>query len=137
MDSDKTVIVRGKNSPLLYAESAAVLNATKVIAEIPDKVDVISPSVIRSMMRLKNTIGSSSTSLDVKEILNAMAASAVSDENARKCLDALDKLKACEMHTTHLLNEGSEKTLSQIGLNLTTDAKLPFPDETFVPNCFI
>ncbi len=137
LDSDKTVIVRGKNSPLLYAESAAVLNATKVIAEIPDKVDVISPSVIRSMMRLKNTIGSSSTSLDVKEILNAMAASAVSDENARKCLDALDKLKACEMHTTHLLNEGSEKTLSQIGLNLTTDAKLPFPDETFVPNCFI
>ncbi len=75
--------------------------------------------------------------MDVKEILNALAASAVSDENARRCLDALDKLKGCEMHTTHLMNEGNEKTLNQIGLNLTTDAKLPFPDETFVPNYFI
>jgi uncharacterized protein (UPF0371 family) len=64
--------------------------------------------------------------------LNALAASAVSDENARRCLDALEKLKDCEMHTTHLVNEGNEKTLSQIGLNLTTDAKLPFSDYTSV-----
>ncbi len=137
LDSGKTVIVTGKNSPLLYAESAALLNATKILAKIPDEVDVISPNVIQSIIQLKNTIRLSSTSLDVKEILNALAASAVSDENARRCLDALDKLKGCEMHTTHLMNEGNEKTLNQIGLNLTTDAKLPFPDETFVPNYFI
>jgi len=130
--SGKAVIVTGKNSPLLYAESAALLNATKIIAKIPDEVDVISPNVIQSIMQLKSTIGLSSTSLDVKEILNALAASAVSDENARRCLDALDRLKGCEMHTTHLMNEGNEKTLNQIGLNLTTDAKLPFPDETIV-----
>jgi uncharacterized protein (UPF0371 family) len=43
----------------------------------------------------------------------------------------LDKLAGCEMHTTHLMNEGNEKMLNQIGLNLTTDAKLPFPDGTF------
>ncbi len=87
---------------------------------------MISPNVIQSIIQLKNTIRLSSTSLDVKEILNALAASAVSDENAHRCLDALDKLKGCEMHTTHLMNEGNEKTLNQIGLNLTTDAKLPF-----------
>ncbi len=33
------------------------------------------------------------------------------------------------MHTTHLMNEGNEKMLNQIGLNLTTDAKLPFPED--------
>jgi len=136
-DSDKAVIVTGKNSPLLYAESAAILNAIKIIANIPDEVDVISPNVIQSIMQLKNLMRLSSTSLDVKEILNALAASAVSDEKARKCIDALDKLKDCEMHTTHLINEGNEKTLNQIGLNLTTDARLPFPDETFAPNYFI
>jgi len=73
----------------------------------------------------------SSTSLDVREILNALAVSAVSDTNARRCLDALDRLKGCEMHTTHLMNEGNENTLKQLGLNLTTDAKLPFPEEIF------
>ena len=98
---------------------------------------MISPNVIQSIMQLKNLMKLSSTSLDVKEILNALAASAVSDEKARECIDALDKLKNCEMHTTHLMNEGNEKTLNQIGLNLTTDARLPFPDETFAPNYFI
>ena len=137
LDSDKTVIVTGKNSSLLYAESAAILNAAKIIAKIPDEVDVISPNVIQSIMQLKNLMKLSSTSLDVKEILNALAASAVSDEKARECIDALDKLKDCEMHTTHLINEGNEKALNQIGLNLTTDARLPFPDETFAPNYFI
>jgi len=136
-DSGKAVIVTGKNSPLLYAESAAILNAIKIIAKIPDEVDVISPNVIQSIIQLKNRMSLSSTSLDVKEILNALAASAVSDENAQRCLDALDKLKGCEMHTTHLINEGNEKTLNQIGLNLTTDAKLPFPDGTPAPNYFI
>jgi uncharacterized protein (UPF0371 family) len=127
-DSGKAVIVTGKNSPLLYAESAALLNATKILAKIPDEVNVISPSVIQSIMHLKSTIGLSNTSLDVKEILNALAASAVSDETSHRCLDALDKLKGCEMHTTHLVNKGNENTLNQIGLNLTTDARLPFPE---------
>jgi uncharacterized protein (UPF0371 family) len=135
-DSDKTAIVTGKNSPLLYAESAAILNATKTIAKIADVVDVISPNVIQNIIELKNAMGLSSTSLDVNEILNALAASAVSDENSRKCLDVLNKLKGCEMHTTHLVNEGNEKALNQVGLNVTTDARLPFPDETFVPNYF-
>jgi uncharacterized protein (UPF0371 family) len=126
-DSGKAVIVTGKNSPLLHAESAALLNATKILAKIPDEVDVISPNVIQSIIHLKSTIGLSNTSLDVKEILNALAASAVSDERAHRCLDALDQLKGCEMHTTHLVNKGNENTLNQIGLNLTTDARLPFP----------
>ena len=137
LDSGKIVTVTGKNSPLLYAESAAILNATKIIAEIPDEVDVISPNVIQSIRQLKNLMKLNSTSLDVKETLNALAASAVTDEDARRCLDALDKLKGCEMHTTHLMNEGNEKTLSQIGLNSTTDAKLPFSNETFSPNYLI
>ncbi|UCE96121.1 MAG: DUF1846 family protein [Candidatus Bathyarchaeota archaeon] len=124
----KALIITGKNSPLLYAESAALLNATKILAEISDEVDVISPNVIHSIMQLKTVIGLSNTSLDVKEILNALAASAVSDQIAKKCLNALSKLKGCEMHTTHLLNEGNEKALKQVGLNLTTDAKLPFPE---------
>ncbi|NIV43292.1 DUF1846 family protein, partial [Candidatus Bathyarchaeota archaeon] len=123
----KAAIVTGKNSPLLYAESAALLNATKILAGIPDEVDVIAPNVIRSIAHLKTTIRLSNTSLDVKEVLNALAASAVSDETSHRCLEALDKLRGCEMHTTHLMNKGNENTLNQIGLNLTTDARLPFP----------
>jgi len=125
-DSGGAVMITGKNSPLLHAESAAVLNAMKAIAEIPDEINVISRNVIESMIRLNKAMGLNGTSLDVKEVLDALAASAVSDENARKCMNALDKLKGCEMHTTHLMDSGDETPLKQLGLNITTDAKLPF-----------
>ena len=128
LDSGETIIVTGMNSPLLHAESAALLNATKKVAGISDEVDVISPSVIRSVKELKRIMYLNSTSLDPKEILNALASSAVSEKNARTCLNALNKLRGCEMHTTHLMTEGNEKTITQMGLVLTTDAKLPFPD---------
>ncbi len=128
LGSGETLIVTGKNSPLLHAESAALLNAAKRVAGIADEVDVISPSVIRSVKELKKIMSLNSTSLDPKEILNALASSAVSEKNAHRCLNALSKLRGCEMHTTHLMTEGNEKTITQMGLVLTTDAKLPFPD---------
>jgi uncharacterized protein (UPF0371 family) len=121
-------IITGKNSWLLHAESAVILNAVKTIADIPDEIDVISRAVIKSMIQLKGSMGLTSTSLDVKEVLDALAASAVIDEKARKCRDVLGKLKGCEMHTTHLMDNGDERPLLQLGLNVTTDAKIPFPN---------
>jgi len=41
--------------------------------------------------------------LDPKEILNALASSAVLENNAHRCLKALNKMRGCEMHTTHLM----------------------------------
>jgi uncharacterized protein (UPF0371 family) len=127
---DKTgrkVIITGKNSPLLYAESAALLNSIKTIAGISDDVDVISRDMIESLRRLKKTMSLNSTSLDVKEILDALAASSISDQNALKCINALKYLKDCEMHTTHLMDMGMESPLRQLGLNVTTDARLTIP----------
>ena len=128
LDDAGKIMITGKNSPLLHAESAVILNAVKMIAHIPDAIDVISRDVIESMIQLKRRMGLNSTSLDVKEVLDALAASAVIDENARKCRDVLGNLKGCEMHTTHLMDTGDERPLEQLGLNVTTDAQLPFPN---------
>jgi uncharacterized protein (UPF0371 family) len=124
--SGKPKVITGKNSPLLHAESAAVLNAAKEIAAIPDSTDVISASVIDSMGSLKAAMGLSSTSLDVKEVLDALAASAVKDAKAKKCMSSLAALRGCEMHATHLMDVGDERPLAALGLNVTTDARLPF-----------
>jgi len=129
-ESGRTVMITGKNSPLLYAESAAVLNAVKTIAGIPDDVYVISRDVIERIRRLKRTMGLDSTSLEVKEVLDALAASSVADGNAMRCLDALERLKDCEMHTTHLMDTGEERPLIQLGLNVTTDARLTIPNSS-------
>ncbi len=125
--SGEAVIMTGKNSSLLHAESAALLNAAKTLAGIPDEVNVISRTVIDSMIHLKKKMGQTGISLDVKEVLDALAASAVSDENAQRCVNALDGLKGCEMHVTHLMEGGNEVPLKQLGINVTTDAELPIP----------
>ena len=127
-DSDKIIIVTGKNSPLLHAEAAAILNAIKKIAKISDNVHIISRDVIESVRFLKRIMSLNTTSLCVKEVLDALAASAVTDHNAQKCMSELYKLKDCEMHTTHLMDDGDENPLKKLGLNLTTDAQLPFPN---------
>ncbi|HIH87608.1 TPA: DUF1846 family protein, partial [Candidatus Bathyarchaeota archaeon] len=124
---DGTIITKGKNSPLMHAESAAILNAVKILIRLPDDTLLISRPVIDSMIRLKRIFGSSAASLDVKEVLDALAASSVADEKARKCIEALAMLRGCEMHTTHMLNNGDEAPLKMLGINVTTDAKIPLP----------
>jgi uncharacterized protein (UPF0371 family) len=123
----ETIITKGKNSPLMHAESAAILNAVKILAKLPEDTLLISRPVIDSMIRLKRIFGSSAASLDVKEVLDALAASSVADEKARKCIEALAQLRGCEMHTTHMLNNGDESPLKMLGINVTTDAKIPLP----------
>ena len=121
-----TQIILGKNSPLLHSESAALLNAAKTLADVNDEVEVINRAVIESLMDLKQEMGLTSLSLDVKEVLNALAASAVRDKNAKRCIDIMDQFIGCELHSTHLMDVGDEKPLLQLGFNITTDAKLPF-----------
>lgn len=122
-------IVTGKNSPLLHAESAVILNAIKELAKIPDEIDLLSPNVIRKISNLKKTVLSGkSESLNVQEALIALAISAATNPMAELGLKTLKELKGCEMHTTHILTEGDEAPLRKMGINVTSDAKLtPYP----------
>jgi uncharacterized protein (UPF0371 family) len=119
------LIVSGKKSPILHSESAALLNAIKSLAGIPDEIDVLSPIIIESIMEMKKGMGVIDLSLDVKEVLDALAVSGVFNPNAAECLDELGNLKNCEWHSTHLMDPGCEKPLKELGLNITTDAKIP------------
>ena len=119
------IILTGKRSRILNSESAALLNAVKYLAGIPDEIDVLSPIIIESIMKLKTQLCIVDTSLDVKEVLDALAVSAVFNPNASECINALTNLQGCEMHSTHLIGRGCEKALKELGLNLTTDARIP------------
>ncbi|TFG93993.1 DUF1846 family protein, partial [Candidatus Thorarchaeota archaeon] len=119
------LIVTGKRSRILNSESAALLNAVKYLAGIPDEIDVLSPIIIESITNLKGKLCLVDTSLNVKEVLDALAVSAVFNPNATKCISVLTELEGCEMHTTHLTDRGCELALKELGLNLTTDARIP------------
>ena len=122
---EEEFIITGKNSPLLYSESAALLNAVKFLAGIPDEIDVLSSINIKSLMSLKENMGNSDVCLDVKEVLDTLAISSVFNPNAAECLEVLPKLKGCEMHSTHIMKQGCENPLKSLGVNLTMDPRLP------------
>ena len=66
----------GRNSPLMHAASALVLNAIKRLAGIPDHLDLISPVVIQSIGSLrKDVLGLASISLNLEEMLIALSIS--------------------------------------------------------------
>lgn len=117
-------LITGKNSPLLHAASAAVLNAAKHLAGLPEKLHLISPSVIQSISDLKGEIrGGDAVTLDLEETLIALAASITSSSSAYLAVKQLRKLKGCEMHVTHIPPPGDEAGLRDLGLNLTSDAR--------------
>jgi len=122
---EKPIIVTGKLSKTLHSESAALLNAVKILAGIPDEIDVLSPIIIESIMQLKAQMKNPDQTLDVREVLDALAVSAVFNPNAAECIKALPQLEHCEMHSTHLMDPGCEKPLKELNLYITNDAKLP------------
>ncbi len=77
IELDSGEIMTGKNSSLMHSGSAAVLNAIKHLAGIPDNIPLLPPAVILNLTHLKRDIlGMSTESLDVSEILVALSISA-------------------------------------------------------------
>ena len=118
-------IITGKNSPLLHAESASILNAIKELAKIPDDIDLISPNIMKTITGLKkNLLNKKSCSLNVDETLIALAISSATNPTAKVAMEKLSELRGCEMHLTHLPKQGDEIGLINLRVNVTTDAKL-------------
>ncbi|MFC1808264.1 DUF1846 domain-containing protein [Candidatus Omnitrophota bacterium] len=115
-------IIKGKNSPLMHAASALILNAIKVLAEIPDKIHLLPPNIIESIAKLKTEVSNKKTvSLNLEETLIALSISATTNPTVGHAIEKLKDLKGCEVHTTHMPTPGDESGLRSLGVNLTSD----------------
>lgn len=115
-------IVTGANSPLLHAVSSLVLNATKMLSDIPHKIDLLAPNIIESIAHLKQAIlKRKSVSLDLEETLIALSIASTTNPTAKLAIDHLPQLAGCEMHLTHMPTPGDETGLRRLGINFTCD----------------
>ena len=116
-------ILTGKTSELLGCSSALLLNALKYLGGIPDEVQLISPSVIEPVQDLKvNVLGNKNPRLHI-ELLVALSICAVTDPNAKRAVQQLQKLRGCEAHTTVILSEADEDSFRRLGVRLTSEPK--------------
>jgi len=117
-------IITGKNSKLMHAASSLVLNAVKILANIPDEILILSPHIINQISKLKEGIlNAESESLDLEEALIALSISATTNHTAELAMNKLCQLRGCEVHMTHIPTPGDEVGLKRLGVNLTTDGK--------------
>ncbi len=115
-------IITGNNSPLLHAASSLVLHAVKALAEIPEKIKLLPPSITNSISTLKTEILNEKTiSLDVEEALIALSISAATNPAAQLAMEKLKELRGCEVHMTHIPTPGDEAGLRRLGVNVTSD----------------
>lgn len=115
-------LVTGKNSPLMHAASSVVFNAIKKLADIPDKIHLLSPAIIESIMNMKKeTCSAKAVSLDLEEALIALSISAATNPTAQMAVEKLKDLRGCEAHMTHIPTPGDDAGLRRLGVNLTSD----------------
>ena len=115
-------IVTGKTSSLLGASSAALLNALKLLGNIDDSVELISPTIIEPIQKLKTgPMGNRNPRLHTDEVLIALSICAVTDKTAETAINQLHKLKNCEAHSTVILSEVDNNVFRKLGVNLTSE----------------
>lgn len=122
-------VITGKNSHLMSASSAVVLNAIKHLADIPDKIHLLSPHLIEHIKHLKkNILGLKQETLDLEEVFICLSMSSATNPTAELAMERLRSLEGCELHLTHVPSPGDEAGLRSLRVNLTTDANFPSRD---------
>ena len=114
-------IVTGKTSKLMGASSAALLNAAKVAANLPD-IELFSPKIIEPIQELKTKyLNGNNPRLHTDEVLVALAIGSQTSYSCQRALYALSDLKHSEVHSTVILSEVDVNTFKKLGMNITMD----------------
>ncbi|MBQ2509484.1 MAG: DUF1846 domain-containing protein [Erysipelotrichaceae bacterium] len=112
-------IITGKTSKLMGASAAALLNAVKIAAGIPD-IHILSKRVLEPIQELKTKyLKGHNPRLHTDEVLIAIAVDSVTSDYCYEALQALEKLKGCEVHSSVLLSEVDVNVFKKLGMHLT------------------
>lgn len=114
-------IITGKQSKLLTASSAMVLNAIKELAEIKDNVNLISPSILNPILEMKKTLLIEDEPLNLEDIMIALSICAQEDKTAKKAFDQIPLLSACEAHASCIITKNDNQYIQKLNLYLTCE----------------
>ncbi|MBQ6992543.1 MAG: DUF1846 domain-containing protein [Clostridia bacterium] len=118
-------IITGKESELLSAASAAIINALKEITNIPDEVYLLSPSMLEAIFKTKkNTSYRTSYCLNVQEVLIALSICSATNPIIEKMISKIAELRGCEAHSTYIIEKSELNVVKNLGINLTCEPKM-------------
>ena len=95
-----------------------LLNSLKILAGIPDSIDLISSTIIEPIQRLKTEImGNHNPRLHTDEVLIALSMCAVTSDVAKKALGQVKNLAGL------ILSRVDEQVFRKLGVNITCEPK--------------
>ena len=124
IELDDGTIITGRTSDFMGSCSAILINAIKYLANISDDEHLISPTAFGPIQNLKTEyLGSVNPRLHSDEILIALSLSAVNNDKAKLALQQLPKLQGTQAHITSSIGPMDAKVFSNLGIQVTYDAK--------------
>ena len=122
IELNNEAIVTGKTTELLGAVCSMMLNALKVLAGIDDEVLLLSKEVIEAIQKLKTKVmKNQNPRMHIDEVLVALAVSAETDDNAKKALEQVSKLKGTQVHSAVILSQEDMDIFRRLGVDLTCE----------------
>lgn len=122
MELEDGTIITASANPLLEASSSLLLNVTKHLAGIDHSIKLLPQDLIEPIQKTKTEyLGGQDPMLHADEVLVALSVLSKTDENCRKALNQLPRLRGCQAHATIMLSEVDRRIFAKLGINLTCD----------------
>lgn len=125
LELEDGTIIQSKTSNLLTAPAALILNALKHITKINDDLNLISPSIIEPISKMKTKdLGNHNPRLHADEVLIALAISATTNPLADLAIKKLDALSNCQAHSTVIMPQVDEAVFKKLNIQVTTEPQV-------------
>ncbi len=114
-------IITGKQTKLLSPASSVILNAIKYLTDIRDEIDLLSPSVLKPILKLKKESLNNDTTLNLNDVLIALSICSATNPIVQNAIKNLKKLKYSDAHATYIVEKSDLEALRSLLVNLTCE----------------
>lgn len=111
-------VITGRLTDILSPAASCVLNAIKYLSKIPDDVDLLSPSVLKPILKLKDKSLNDNGILSLNDVLIALSICSVTNPIVEKALKNLNKLNYCDSYSTYIIEKADLDALRSLKINI-------------------
>jgi len=121
IELDNGKIITGRETKLLSPAASLILNSIKDLTDIPDEIDLLSPSVLKPILKLKKESLSNGSTLNLNDVLIALSICSATNPTVEKAIKNLKKLNNCDAHATYIVEKADLEALRSLLINLTCE----------------
>ena len=117
-------VITGKESKLLSASSAMLINTLKELSNIPDEEYLLSPEILEGIFKTKQRISyRKNYCLNIQEVLITLSICALNNKSVEKAMEQLGKLNELEAHSSYIITTEENNVMKNLGIRLTCEPK--------------